>query len=221
VVAKYEGPLYVTERQKQQIKRTTGSLRQLNRAVLGELRRIVRHNQTNKRYSEVGVLLETTASQITSLLRFRQGILSSARDEPRVIVVEISVIGRSHNAFPEGLLYPTREQALPVDPAHYLELEKLLEFVFRIGERLCSRNTRSKAFPSAFVAGLRRLTDALLKQQRHLRETTPAPSAVRTEIRDYTGVSQKRSTILQERRERVSPVETHFKQNETGGNDEA
>ena len=140
MVAKHEGPLYVTERQKQQIKRTTGSLRQLNRAVLGELRRIVPHNQTNKRYSEVGVLLETAASQITSLLRFREGILSFARDEPRVIAVKIGVAGRTRHAFPEDPACCALEEVPSVDPAHYLELETLLEFAFRIGERLCARS---------------------------------------------------------------------------------
>lgn len=40
MVAMHEERLYVTERQKQQLKRTTGSLRQLNRTVLRELTRI-------------------------------------------------------------------------------------------------------------------------------------------------------------------------------------
>ena len=42
MVAMHEERLYVTERQKQQLKRTTGSLRQWNRTVLRELRRIAR-----------------------------------------------------------------------------------------------------------------------------------------------------------------------------------
>jgi hypothetical protein len=94
MVAMHEERVYVTERQKQQLKRTTGSLRQLNRTVLRELRRIGRPNQTTKRYSDAGVLLETAASQISSLLRFREETLTSARDEPRVLFVTISVIGR-------------------------------------------------------------------------------------------------------------------------------
>jgi hypothetical protein len=178
MVAKHEGLLYVAERQKQQLNRTTGRLRQLNRAVLGELRRIERPNQTNKRYRDAGALFEMAASQVSALLRFREGILSSARDEPRAIV------GRSRNAFPGDRAYCAREEVPPVNPAHYLELETLLEFVFRIGERLCARSIRSKNVPDAFVVGLRRLTATILKQQRHLRETTLAQSAVETEIRD-------------------------------------
>jgi hypothetical protein len=222
MVAKHEKRSYVTERQKQQIGRTTRRLRQLNRVVLDELRQIARYNQTTKRYREVGVLLETAASQITYLLRFREGIVSSARDEPRVIVVSVSVVGRSQNAFPEDLMYATHEQVPPVDPAHDLELEKLLGLIFRIGERLCSRNIRSQPFPTAFVVGLRRLTAALLKQQRHLRATTPVRSAVRTEIRDYTGVHQKYHTDLHpgESPQAGQPVEGRFKQDETGGRDE-
>ncbi len=197
MIAKHEEQLYVTERQKQQLTRTTGELRQLNRTVLRELRRIARPNQTNRRYRDAGVFLETAASQITTLLRFWEGILTSARDKPRLLVVTVTVIGRSDNGFPEDLAYPTREQVPPVDPAHYLELETLLEFAFRIGERLCSRSIRSKNFPEAFVVGLRRLTTALLKQQRHLRETAPAPPPTRIEIRDHTGIRQKYCKDLQ------------------------
>ncbi len=216
MAAMHEERVYVTERQKQQLKRTTGSLRQLNRIVLRELRRIGRPNQTTKRYSDAGVLLETAASQIYSLLRFREEILASARDESRVLFVTISVVGRSHNEIPEDLAVVAREQVPPVDPAHYLELETLWECVFRMGERVCSRSIRSKNFPDGFVVGLRRVTAVLVKQQRHLRETAPTPSAIRTVIRDYTGVSQKRAKIsnLEERREQLSPVESRSTQNE-------
>ena len=133
---------------------------------------------------------------MTTLLRFREGTINSARDELRsVLVVIVSTIGRSDTPFPEDLAFraPAREEVPPVDPAHYLELEKLLEFALRIGERLCGRSIRSKNFPDAFVVGLRRFTTLLLKQQRHLRETAPAPTPVRMEIRDHTGVRQEYS----------------------------
>jgi hypothetical protein len=222
MVAKHGEQLYVTKRQKQQITRTTGSLRQVNRTVLRELKRIGRPNQTTKQYSDVGVLLETAASQITSLLRFREEILTSARDEPRILFFTVSVVGRSHNAFPEDLAFVAREQVPPLDPAHCLELETLLECTFRMGERVCSWTIRSKKFPHVFVVGLRRLTAALLKQQRHLREMAPSPSAIRTVIRDHTGVSQKRENIsnLEEHRDLLGPAESRSTQSETGGNSE-
>jgi hypothetical protein len=217
MVAKHEGPLYVTERQKQQLNRTTSSLRQLNRAVLGELRQIERPNQTNQRYRDAGTLFEMAASQVSALLRFREGILSFARDESRVI----SVVGRSRNTFPGNRAYCALEEVPPVDPAHYLELETLLETVFRIGERLCARSIRSKNVPDAFVLGLRRLTAAILKQQRHLRQTSPAQSGVIAEIRDLVALLRRnraKMPNLEARGELVSPLD--FKQNESVGNHE-
>ena len=151
---------------------------------------------TNKQYRDAGVLLEKAASQITTLFRFREGIINPPRDElPRVLVVTVRTIGRSDTPFSEDLAFraSAREEVPPVDPAHYLELETLLEFALQIGERLCSRSILCKNSLDAFIAGLRRLTAALLKQQRHLRETAPAPPPTRIEIRDYTGVRQKYS----------------------------
>ena len=220
MVAKHK-ELYVTERQKQQLKRTTGSLRQLNRAVLGELRRLGRPNQTTKRYRDACALLETAASQISALLRFREGILSFARDEPRVIAVKIGVGDRTRHPFPEDPACCALEEVPPADPAHYLELETLLEFAFRIGERLCARSIRSENIPGAFVVGLRRLTAAILKQQKHLRQTSPAQSGVIAEIRDLvTLLRRNRAKMpnLEARGELVSPLD--FKQNESVGNHE-
>ena len=148
MVATHDERVYVTERQKQQLTRTIGSLRQVNRTVLRELKRMGRPNQTTK-----GVLLETAASQITSLLRFREEILTSAREEPRILFVTVSVVGRSHNAFPEDLAFVAREQVPPLDPAHCLELETLLECIFRMGERVCSSEHSIKEVPSCLRCG--------------------------------------------------------------------
>jgi len=71
------------------------------------------------------------------------------------------------------------DQIPEINSTHLPELESLVEFMQKMGDRLWSR---LRIPPDVFVSGLKRLTDALLKQRRHLRNILPKPGAAKFEL---------------------------------------
>ncbi len=176
---------FFTHRQMQQLVRSNDRLRQSNGSALRELRRVGRSNLMSKKYKEAGVRLEMVAVQIIGVLQFREEILISAREQGAVelVIFEVRHICKDCTAPPEELEDHLGEEVPAPDPAHYLELDHLIELAQGTGGRLWSGSIQRKPLPAAFSKGLRRLTAALLKQRRHLRETSLAPPRTRTEFR--------------------------------------
>ena len=176
---------FLTDPQMQQLVRSNDRLRQSNRSALRELRRVGRSNLTSKKYKEAGICLEMVAAQIIGVLQFREDILISARQPGAVelVIFEVRHICKDCTAPPEELEDHLGEEVPAPDPGHYRELDHLIELAQGTVWRLWSGSIQRKPFPVAFSKGLRCLTAALLKQQRHLRETTLAPPRTRTEFR--------------------------------------
>ena len=176
---------FFTDWQMQQLVLTNDRLRQSNGSALRELRRVGRPNLTSKIYKEAGICLEMVAAQIIGVLQFREEILISARELGAVelVIFEVRHICKDCTAPPEGLEDHLGEEVPAPDPAHYPELDHLIELAQRIGGRLWSGSIPRKPLPAAFSKGLRRLRGALLKQRRHLRETTLARPRTRIEFR--------------------------------------
>ena len=179
---KKERRFFFTDRQFQQLILTNDRLRQSNGSALRELRRVGRSNLTSK---EAGIRLEMVAAQIIGVLQFREEILISAREQGAVelVIFEVRHICKDCTAPPEELEDHLGEEVPAPDPGHYRELDHLIELAQGTVWRLWSGSIQRKPLPAAFSKGLRRLVSALLKQRRHLRETTLAPPRTRTEFR--------------------------------------
>jgi len=176
---------FLTDPQMQQLVRSNDRLRQSNRSALRELRRVGRSNLTSKKYKEAGICLEMVADQIIGVLKLREDLLISAQEQAAAafVIFEVRPICGDCTAPPEELKDHLDEELPASDPAHYRALDHLIEFAQGTVARLWSGSIQRKPFPVAFSKGLRRLTSALLKQRRHLRETTLAPPPTRTEFR--------------------------------------
>jgi hypothetical protein len=180
--------VFLTDWQRQQLVRTNDRLRQLNSSVWRELRRVGRANLTSKKYKEVGTCLQMRAARIIAVLQLREDILNSGREQAAStrVIFEVRPPCEDCAALPEEPEQPEEHlgQEVPApDPEHYRELDYLIEFVQRVVERLWSRSIRRKPVPDVISKGLRRLTLALLKQRRHLREMTLAPPGTSIEFR--------------------------------------
>jgi len=177
--------VFFTDRQMQQLVLTNDRLRQSNGSALRELRRVGRSNLTSKKYKEADIRLQMVAAQIIGVLQLREEILISAREQGAAafVIFEVRHICKDSTAPPEELEDHLGEEVPAPDPAHYPELDHLIEFAQRTVGRLWSGSIQRKPFPAAFSEGLRCLTPALLKQRRHLRETTLARPRTRTEFR--------------------------------------
>ena len=189
MLAKSNKPYFFADSQVQQLNRTTRRLRKLNRDAQRELQRLNNLGLTNTKYRAAGKSFEILALQMISLLRFRETILNSAREQ-RVdeFVLRIGFIchecrlNEIQCARPPISPSPDRSlEVLKQDPAHQGEVEMLLLLAQKIGERLSARNMLTTT-RRVVMTGLKRLTDALLKQWRHLKETLNTPEA-RIEVR--------------------------------------
>ena len=125
------------------------------------------------------------AGQIIGVLQLREDLLISAREQGAAafVIFDVRPICGDCTAPPEKLEDHLGEEVPAPDPAHYRELDHLIELAQRTVGRHWSGSIQRKSLPDAFSKGLRRLTPALLKQRRHLRETSLAPPRTRTEFR--------------------------------------
>ena len=155
---------FLTDWQMRQLVRSNDLLRQSNGSALRELRRVGRSNLTSKRYKEAGICLQMVAAQIIGVLQFREEILISAREQGAAafVIFEVRHICKDCTAPPEELEDHLSEEVPAPDPAHYPELDHLIELAQWTVGRLWSRSIQRKPLPAAFSKGLRRLTPALL-----------------------------------------------------------
>lgn len=170
--AKYKGSF--TEQQRQQSKGTHDYFRELHRDAYSGLRQMGRSTLTDKR---ADILLGRTADEIVGGLKVLVEIWSSAQEQVRRVVFEVSVVCSNCNGPPDETK-DDPETGLPLpDPAHLAELDHLLDFANRSGRRR-ARSLRHKNSPGVPFSGHKKLMAALIKERRHFRRVvvaSPAP----------------------------------------------
>jgi len=172
--------LSFTRRQSEQLRNTQATLRKLNRSALDQLRRIGYSAFT---YSEAAKSLAVVATLMNSVLQVREQIISDASEQgPRLIQVVLGTYCESCNNKPHPLNEPDDHQAdfaepLKQDPAWWAEIDGMLELAPRKAELLFARRMAQGTLPRALSTALNRLTNALLRQRRHLQELVPKQEA--------------------------------------------
>ena len=191
---KKKGWFFFTEPQIKQLKDTNVSLNRMNLTARRALRRVRWSNLTQNQYRQEGLAFGAIADRIVSVLKYRQQILRVAREkEPDVIRLNFFLIGRGCDPSPRKSK-DSRNKVPQPGPAHLPGLDSLVESCFETGERVWSHTVPPRTLPVAFFAGLKRLTDALVKQQRHFQDTAPIPPATQIEVLmgdDVCGICHK------------------------------
>jgi hypothetical protein len=177
MIRKSERPFNFTDRQIAQLKQIHPRLRTLNRNAICELRRIGWTTLTDAQYRDIGKSLETLSIRINNFLRARQGILSAGQNQqPQLIEIVIGSICdkcdglRARDGDDNG--EAASREALQQDPAYQEELEILLDLLLKTDEDVTRRSRRAP--PRPFFLGLKSMTEAVQRQQRHFRMTTIA-----------------------------------------------
>ena len=174
MLRKNQRRLLFTEIQLRQLKRAKDRLLKLNRAALCELRRIRVTHLTYRQYSEAGEVLRTIATQMISTLQLRQEILIAGREQqPQLILVVVRThcVSCAEKRRPSNADDEKSGSREALEPGYQTEIDSLLELVCQTEERLSERQRSRGAPPRAFFGAISRLTSALLRQQRHLRDT--------------------------------------------------
>lgn len=182
MLSKKDRPFFFTDQQMEQLKSTNGTLLRLNRDVRRELRRIGRSNISDKKYRVAGLLLGNLAMRMISVVQLREDVLDSGRaQEPAgvdlvidVVCIDCVISGKDRQETSRN-----SDQVPEADPAHLPELESLIETAQKIGDQAWSR---PRILPNACITGLKRLTNALRKQRRHLHDIAPAPPSMKVEL---------------------------------------
>ena len=184
MLAKSNKPYVFTESQAKELERTSRSLRNLNSASMRELQRLRLPGLNNTQCRTAGNFFQILAQEVMFLLRLRDDILCSARED-RIdrIILHINVIcndcrlNESQLATLEAPLFDHSRDAMKHDPAHTAEIEMLLLLGQETGERLLAR----RMLPTSrrvVMTGLKRLMNALLKQRRHLQKALDPPEGL-------------------------------------------
>jgi len=182
MLLKKNRPFFFTDQQTAQLRSTNGTLRQLNRHARRELQGIGA-DLTDKQYRDAGLLLGKLATRMISVLRFREDVLNFGRQQqPTDVKVVFSVVCNDCSMPARNREdAPNSDQPPEADPAHFPELDSLVEIAHNVGERvwLCFE---PRTPPDPFLVGLKRLTDALLKQRRHLVDIAPNLPSIKTQV---------------------------------------
>jgi hypothetical protein len=188
---------FFSERQTEQLKNTNVILNRVNLTAHSALRRVRWSNLTQNQYREEGLAFGTIANRLLSVLKFRQEILRVARrKKPDLIELEHYRICGDCDPPPRKTENDRSTVPAP-DPGDLLVLDNLVESCFEMSERVWCRVVPPRILPVAFFAGLKRLTDALLKERRHFQDTAPNPPSPTIEVvmgDDICGVCHKPST---------------------------
>ena len=113
-----------------------------------------------------------------SALRFHDAILK-AEQEPqplRITVHFVCVHNRSESRQLTGHDHDAAEREAPKqDPAHWAEIESLLELTNSIEDLVSRRSMLRGVPPNEFFRGIHRFRLALVQQRQHLLATSPQP----------------------------------------------
>ena len=164
-------PTWFSERQLAQLRETAIRLRQLNRNALSLLQHITFWRLSDKQLIDTCESLEVTVTLMSSALRRRQQLVATGREQnPSVIGFIIGDMG-SDEADPLDDEPADIPEPLRPNRAWNDELESLLELVHK-AEGVIEDNLR-RGSAKKLVPLLARLTNLVLKQQRHLQELEP------------------------------------------------
>ncbi|MBZ5653583.1 MAG: hypothetical protein LAO18_24245 [Acidobacteriia bacterium] len=161
----------------QQLSRNTHCLREVNRAALRELRRIGDTDLTHTQYREASESVGISASRMILLLRYRQEILATGREQGVQLFQLILGSSDCENCaeirrLELGCNEPVSEETLKNDPEYQKEIESLLEFALRTERRVFARYKLGRAVPSMFFTKVSSLISAVIRQQQQLRDMT-------------------------------------------------
>lgn len=164
-------PTWFSERQLAQLRDTSVRLRKLNRNALSLLRHITLWRLSDKQLIDTRESLELTVALMSSALRRRQQLVAIGREQnPSILRVIFHSMGADEVAPLRTKRDDTPEPLRP-DRAWNDELHSLLEIVHK-AEGVIEDNPR-RGSAKELIAALARLTNLLLKQQRHLQELEP------------------------------------------------
>jgi hypothetical protein len=170
-VKKKRIPTWFSERQLAQLRDTSVRLRKLNRNALSLLRHITLWRLSDKQLIDTRESLELTVALMSSALRRRQQLVAIGREQnPSILRVIFHSMGADEVAPLRTKRDDTPEPLRP-DRAWNDELHSLLEIVHK-AEGVIEDNPR-RGSAKELIAALARLTNLLLKQQRHLQELEP------------------------------------------------
>ena len=175
--------MFISERQSQQLTGIQYRLRRLNCAALARLRRM-RSCLSDKQCRDVGKWLGIAATQMNSMLRFREQIIEAVVERKWVRIIYLD-FGCSHSkdtqvAVPDQQ-QPEEEQrglpeALKCAPVWQEEIDRVLELARCMEQRALERGLSRGILSQTFLSGLHCLVRALLQQKRHLLEPIPESS---------------------------------------------
>ena len=175
MIRKDQKPFSFTDWHVQQPRRSTHSLRKINRAALCELRRIGRTSLTHTQLREASKSIGIMASRMILLLRLREGILVAGREQqPQLIQIIFSSCCENCTER-QSLRKPDCEEtvgreALKNDPAYQKELESLLGLALRTEEKVSAQCELGRTLPSVFILKVCCLISAVIRQQQQLRD---------------------------------------------------
>ena len=159
---------WFSERQLAQLRETAIRLRQLNRNALSLLQHITFWRLSDKQLIDTCESLEVTVTLMSSALRRRQQLVATGREQnPSVIQLTFRSVGADEVAPLTTKREDTPEPLRP-DRAWDNELDSLLEILHK-AEGVIEDNLR-RGSAKKLVPLLARLTNLVLKQQRHLQE---------------------------------------------------
>ena len=162
---------WFSERQLAQLRETAIRLRQLNRNALSLLQHITFWRLSDKQLIDTCESLEVTVTLMSSALRRRQQLVATGREQnPSVIQLTFRSVGADEVAPLTTKREDTPEPLRP-DRAWDNELDSLLEILHK-AEGVIEDNLR-RGSAKKLVPLLARLTNLVLKQQRHLQELEP------------------------------------------------
>lgn len=189
----------------QQLRRSAHSLREVNRAALRELRRIGGTDLTHTQYREASESVGISASRMILLVRYRQEILVTGREQ-RPQSIQVIFSSDCENCaeirrLEPGCNEPVSEETLKNDPGYQKEIESLLELALRTEKRVFARHKLGRAVPSMFFTKVSSLISAVIRQQQQLRHMT---------IRQEPEIE----VCYEECASCASPIETNEQENE-------
>jgi len=164
-------PIWFSERQVAQLKDTGIRLRRFNRKALSLLEHITFWRLSDKQFIDARESLGLTVTLMSSALQRRLQLVSNGREQkPSVIGFIIGDMG-SDEADPLDDEPADIPEPLRPNRAWNDELESLLELVHK-AEGVIESNPRRRS-AKELIAAMARLTNLVLKQQRHLQELVP------------------------------------------------
>ena len=193
--SRHVNPSQFSVQQLQELRRTHGKLRRLNRAVLVHMARMRRQSCEQQRLSK---LLGVDARQINSLLALCDRIIESDKRVPLVVSIQFvcakctkheSIQGQSESTSSPG--------SVDVDPAWVAEIDFSLDLVHQTEELIFLKGLFGGTADDRLFSSLNGLRKALLREKTYAARMSPeqkTPAVEREQV--YTCTCEDRETDL-------------------------